>query len=146
MWAEATSGSGGIGDGSGDDIIVSGVVTAVGGNQPPSITNVMHTPISGVTSSTSVAVSADITDSDGTIEGAELHWGTGSGSLGNTISMSLGAGSTYTTDTDIPAQAGGSTVYYEAYALDNEAGDATSPEQSYVVLFDEPTEHANSFT
>lgn len=105
-----------------------------GGNIPPSISNILHTPSSGITSITTVSVSADVTDSDGTIGGVELHWGTTSGSLTNNIDMSLSSGSTYTTDTDIPAQIDGTTVYYEIYALDDDAGETTSPEQNYAVV------------
>jgi hypothetical protein len=52
----------------------------------PSITSVSHTPTTP-TSSQTVSVSADVTDADG-VFGVELHWGTSSGSLGTTISMS----------------------------------------------------------
>ena len=104
-----------------------------GGNVPPSITNIVQTPYSGITSSTTVSVSADVTDSDGTVSLVELHWGTVSGSLGTTINMSNTGGDTYTTDTDIPAQADGTTVYYEIAATDDEPETTTSPEQSYTV-------------
>ena len=114
-----------------DNIKVEG--SSAGGNNPPVITNVQQTPSADITSSTTVSVSADVTDSDGTVAGVELHWGTASGSLTNTINMSLSSGSTYTTDTDIPAQADGTTVYYEVYALDDDADDATSAEYHYNV-------------
>jgi hypothetical protein len=105
-----------------------------GGNLPPVISNITQTPSSGITSVTTVSVSADVTDTDGTIAGVELHWGTTSGSLTNNIDMTYGgSGDTYTTDTDIPAQINGTTVYYEVYALDDDADETTSPEQSYTV-------------
>ncbi|MBN2777574.1 MAG: T9SS type A sorting domain-containing protein [Bacteroidales bacterium] len=129
-YAEATGGSGGPGDGSGNDIIVYGTVSA--SSSGPSITNISHTPVSP-TSSDAVSVSADITDADG-IAGAEIHWGTSSGSLGNTISMSNSGGDTYTTDTDIPAQSDGTTIYYEVYAMDNNTDETTSDEQSYTII------------
>ncbi len=106
-----------------------------GGNTTPFITNVSQSPASNaVTSSDAVVVSADIIDSDG-IASAELHWGTVSGSLGNTIAMSLDAGNTYVIDSAIPAQADGTTVYYEIEATDNNGTPltTTSPEQSYTV-------------
>lgn len=40
---------------------------AGGGNIVPSITNIIQTPSTAITSSTTVSVSADITDSDGTV-------------------------------------------------------------------------------
>lgn len=99
----------------------------------PVITNITPNP-STVTSSDNVSVSADVSDPDG-VAGVELHWGTTSGSLTNTINMSLSSGSTYTTDTAIPAQADGTTVYYEIYAIDNNADSTTSTEQSYTVSY-----------
>ena len=99
---------------------------------PPSISNISHSPASP-TSSDAVSVTADVTDSDGTVDGVELHWGTSSGSLGNTIAMSLTSGATYTADSDIPVQANGTTVYYEIYALDNTLQETTSAEQSFTV-------------
>ena len=103
-----------------------------GGNPPPVITNVSHTPEVPL-STESVSVSADVTD-DVSVFGVELHWGTASGSLTNNIDMSNTSGDTYTTDTDIPAQADGTTVYYEVYALDDEAEETTSYEYNYTVL------------
>jgi len=103
-------------------------VTASG----PEITNITHTP-DPVSPSDDVNVSADVTDSDG-INSVELHWGTTSGNLSNTISMSNTSGNTYTTVSAIPAQPDGTTVYYEIYAIDNNNDDTTSPEQSYTVM------------
>jgi len=118
------------------------------GNEPPSISNITQTPASGITSSTTVSVSADVTDSDGTVEGVELYWGTISGSLTNSIEMTLSSGDTYTTVSDIPAQSNGVTVYYVIYAIDNESAETTSPEQSYTVTDPvvEPTNHPTGFT
>ncbi len=108
-------------------------LTYGGGSQGPSISNITQTPNSDITSSDVVSVSADVTDADGTVAGVELHWGTTSGSLGTTIAMSNSGGDTYTTDSDIPAQSDGATVYYEVYAIDNDAEETTSAEQSYTV-------------
>jgi hypothetical protein len=52
----------------------------------PTISSISHSPTTP-TSSQTVSVSADVTDADG-VFGVELHWGTSSGSLGTTISMS----------------------------------------------------------
>ena len=105
----------------------------VGGNIPPVVTNISTTPAIDITSSDAVSVSADVTDTDGSITGVELHWGTTSGSLGTTILMSNTGGDTYTTDTDIPAQADGTTVYYEIVATDDEPESTTAGEFSYTV-------------
>ncbi len=122
------------------------VGTPTGGNLPPSITNIINSPtIPG--SAETVSVSADVTDNDGTVNGVELHWGTTTGVLSNTIAMSVGTAPTYTTDTDIPAQANGTTVFYEIYALDDDADETTSAEQSYTVvdLASQPLAHVSGF-
>jgi len=115
------------GDTDGEAVAVTGAA-GIG----PSITNIAHSPASP-TSAQTVSVSADIADAADGIGGAELHWGTTSGSLTNTINMSQASGNTYTTDANIPAQTAGTTVYYEVYALDGEAVETTSAEQSYTV-------------
>jgi hypothetical protein len=102
------------------------------GNQNPFILNIVQTP-EFVTNTDAVSVSADITDEDGTIATAELHWGTTSGTLDNTINMTA-TGDTYTTDSDIPAQTAGTTVYYEIYAQDNEGGERTTAEIEYTAV------------
>jgi hypothetical protein len=104
-----------------------------GGNFPPVITNIIQTPDQDITSSTTLSVSADVTDSDGAVELVELRWGTATGVYTNTIPMSLDAGDNYITDADIPAQSDGTTVYYVIYAEDDQADSSTSPEQSYEV-------------
>ena len=110
-----------------------GLAPSLGGNIPPSISNIIQSPSSVITSSSPVSVSADVTDTDGSITGVELHWGTTSGTLGTTILMSLVSGDTYTTDSDIPAQIDGTTVYYEIAATDDDSDVSTSSEQSYTV-------------
>ncbi|SHJ97224.1 T9SS type A sorting domain-containing protein, partial [Aequorivita viscosa] len=105
------------------------------GNTGPFITNIDQTPSSTtVTSSDDVMVIADVVDGDG-IASVELHWGTTSGSLTNIIAMSLDAGDTYMLNSAIPAQADGTTVYYEIQATDAHETPETSnsPEQSYTV-------------
>ena len=104
------------------------------GNLLPVIANITQTPDEDIISSTTVSVSADVTDSDGTITLVELHWGLVSGTLGNTISMDNGgSGDTYTTTSDIPAQADDATVYYEIYAEDDVPESSTAGEYSYTV-------------
>jgi len=112
------------------ELVVSGTSAEM-----PEISNVTQTPESGITSSTTVSVSAEIIDPDGEISLAELHWGTTSGNLTNTINMSNSSGDIYETDSDIPAQADETTVYYEVYAEDNAAtpNSVTSTEYSYTV-------------
>ena len=75
---------------------------------------------SNPTENDAVSITATISDSDGTIENAELHWGISSGSLTNTISMSVSSGETYITSSNIPAQTVGTIVYYEIEVTDND--------------------------
>jgi len=103
-----------------------------GGNSLPSISGIAINP-AVPTSSDAVSVSATITDSDGSISAAELHWGLNSGSLTNTITMTVSSGNIYTTNTNITAQANGATVFYEIEATDNESGVNTTAIQSYIV-------------
>ncbi len=109
------------------------VFAITGGNVPPSISNITQTPTENITSSTSVSVSADVDDFDGTVENVELHWGTASDALNNVINMPLSSGITYVTANDIPSQANNTTVYYKIIATDNEPGTSESAVNSYEV-------------
>ena len=101
-------------------------------NNPPVISNVENNP-TNPTSSDAVSISATITDSDGNITNAELHWGLSSGSLANTIAMLVSLGDTYTSNSDIPTQTDGTTVYYEIEATDDSSDVTTSSENTYTV-------------
>ena len=101
-------------------------------NNPPTITDVVNSPVNP-TSSDAVTVTATITDSDGTISSAELHWGLSSGVLSNIIDMSVSSGNTYSSNTDILAQIDGTTVYYEIEATDDSLDVTTTIEYSYNV-------------
>ncbi|MFP4025865.1 MAG: endonuclease [Thiohalospira sp.] len=103
-----------------------------GENVPPSITNIAISP-QNPNSAESVTVSATITDTDGAITSSHLNWGLNAGSLSNTINMSNSTGDNYVTDTPIPAQADGTTIYYTIEAEDDSAAISTSSIQSYTV-------------
>ncbi|HRZ78338.1 MAG TPA: hypothetical protein P5248_13270, partial [Bacteroidales bacterium] len=102
-------------------------------NVPPVISNIFQSPALDITPTTTVAVSADVTDESGVYYVA-LKWGTATGVYPNTIEMNLSTGNTYTTSSNIPAQAAGTTVYYVIYAEDDEPLSSTSPEHSYTVI------------
>ena len=108
-------------------------VTSGSANQPPAISNIVQTPSTDIINTTTVSVSATITDSDGTVTSAQLRWGTATGVYGNTIGMTA-SGSTYTTNSNIPAQTAGTTVYYVIDATDDDLDTTTSSEQSYTVI------------
>lgn len=81
----------------------------------------------------SVNVNATVTDGAATITSVAVHWGTVSGSLPNTIAMALQSGSSWRTVSAIPAQAGGTTVYYRVEASNNIPATSQSAEASYFV-------------
>ncbi len=106
--------------------------TTGGTNQPPQITNIMQNPSEGIISTTTVEISADVTD-DSSVSSVLLAWGTESGVLNNTIDMSWSSGDNYVTENDIPAQSDGTTVYYEIRATDGDDAQSVSNEYSYDV-------------
>lgn len=65
-------------------------------------------------------------DTSGTIASVTLNWGLAAGSLTNDIPMSLVMDSTFATDTPIPGQAAGATVYYRVTAVGASATSMTS--------------------
>ncbi|MCB1184589.1 endonuclease [bacterium] len=80
-----------------------------------------------------VAVQATVTDALATITGVELAWGTSAASQPNTIGMTDLGGGLYGTTTDIPAQAGGTTVHYRITASNDAPATTVSDLFSYVV-------------
>lgn len=103
-----------------------------GGNISPSITNILTSP-QIVTPADQVLVSADVTDSDGTITGVVLNWGTASGSLTNVIPMVLLGKGTYSIQSAIPAQIDGTQIFYQISATDNLAANTLSSIGNYTV-------------
>ncbi len=74
-----------------------------------------------------------MTDSDGTLTNVELLWGTTSGALGTTINMTIGAGDTYSTVSNILHRQTEQLFFMKIKAVDNESGETTTAEQSYTV-------------
>lgn len=102
-----------------------------GGNLPPTISQITLTPDAhNIKSTDIVIVEAMIVDSDG-VASATLNWGTTSGNLTNSVAMTLGSANVY--DATIPAQADGTTVYFEITATDLLAATATTLEYDYTV-------------
>jgi len=106
--------------------------------EEPVVTNIVQTPASTMVSTDDdVSISADVTDNFNIVS-VNLNWGTTSGMLTNSINMTAPAMSdTYTTVQAIPAQAGGTTIYFEVVATDDNlptANTTMSAEQSYTVL------------
>jgi predicted extracellular nuclease len=87
-------------------------------NASPVISNTNIIPAEPA-STDAISVKADITD-DISVEEVHLLWGYASGSLENTIQMTLSSGDTYQTASSIPKQNEGDTVYYKVYASDGD--------------------------
>ncbi len=95
-------------------------------NPAPVIANIAHTPETPEATDI-VTVTADITDDDG-LTSATLNWGLASDAMTNNVAMTL---SRATYEADIPAQVGGTTVYYEIVAIDANAEPATTTSSTY---------------
>ena len=102
-----------------------------GTNLPPVISNIATNPITPSIDDP-VFISADITDSDGTIQSTSTSWGTDGVSFPNEISMSV-TRENYTTDTAIPGQSSGVTIYYYITATDDDDDSTNSITKSYMM-------------
>ncbi|MBC7124761.1 MAG: endonuclease, partial [Bacteroidales bacterium] len=85
------------------------------GNSKPLITNVNITPASPVTRQ-AIAISANVTDSDGSVVKVLLGWGVTAGNLSNTYEMQFENGA-YTAP--IASQTSPGTIYFQLAAIDN---------------------------
>ena len=105
------------------------------GSQPPppgpAISNIVTLPLSPP-ADTPVHVLADVVDTAGAITAVTLSWGPTSASFPNMIGMSLLVDSTYQTDTQIPGQTAGASVYYRVQA-DGASGTSLSSIHSFTV-------------
>ncbi len=99
-----------------------------GGNLPPAISNLMHSP-DFPSNTDPVTVSVDAVDSDGTVTGVELNYTVDAGSL-NTLAMSA-MGDTWSAV--IAPQAEGAMVEYYVVATDDDMDSSTSSTLSYTV-------------
>jgi endonuclease I len=78
-----------------------------------------------------VDVQAVVTDTAATVASVVLSWGLSSTSMPNVIGMSNLYGNVYETDTPLPGQAEGVTVFFEIEATNDVPASATSELQSY---------------
>lgn len=133
----------------------------------PVISNIVIFPAAPAASDP-VSVNASVVDTSGAIASVTLDWGLSAGSLTNNIPMSLVADSTYATDTPIPGQGAGATVYYRvsavgasanaqsstfSYAIPGAGGTPPSvlsvgemSDSTLLVIFSEPVEAASATT
>lgn len=85
------------------------------GNSKPLITNVNITPASPVTRQ-AITISANITDSDGSVAKVILGWGVTAGNLSNTYEMQFENG---VYSAPIASQTSPGTIYFQLEAIDN---------------------------
>jgi endonuclease I len=100
----------------------------------PSISGIVTAPVAPLAGE-EVDVFADVTDSLATITSVKLLWGTSQLTLPNEISMSLSAGVTYGTDSPVPAQSAGVTVYFKVQADNDIPGTSVSDVDSYALPY-----------
>ncbi|NVO08615.1 MAG: endonuclease [Bacteroidales bacterium] len=96
----------------------------------PTISDIMLNPQSPQIGQ-AVIVSANINDSDGTIQEAYIMWGINSGGLTNKIVMTLN-GESY--KGIIPAQSLAGTIYYTINAKDNSGETKTTDQSNFTVI------------
>jgi|GEM_PF-313233 len=114
-----------------------------------SITNITASP-EYPTSEEAVTVTADVTDSEGTIQAVSLAYGTTSGTLEDTVDMSSASGDTW--EGDIPSHADETEIFYTITAVNDQDDTTTTDEMSYTVVdpyvtlpYEEDFEAADNF-
>ncbi len=96
----------------------------------PVVTAIVTDPTAPVAGD-AVNVQATVTDAAAAVTQVAVNWGVGPTSLPNRIDMTLVAGNVYRTTTPVPAQAGGSTVYYRVEATNDIPAVTTSELKQY---------------
>ena len=97
--------------------------TGGGGNLPPVITNVQHSPASPINGD-DVTVSCIVTDADGTVDAVWVWSRTDAGSFLPTAMTATGGGVYSHT---FPSMSGGLELQYYVWARDNEAAESLNP-------------------
>jgi len=97
----------------------------------PMIANIVTIP-SSPAAGDGVHVQATVVDTLGPVTSVSLDWGTASNSLTTTIGMSAELDSLYQTDTPIPGQIAGTTVYYRLTAT-GASGTRQTSTANYVI-------------
>src|SRR5262252_1975808 len=113
-----------------DNVVVSGTLIGSGGSGPV-ISNIATSPAAPL-DTTAVTVSASVVDNARPLAGVSLAWGTSAVSLPNVIAMEPATGDEWQTSSPIPAQSGGTTVYYQITSADDSVT-TQAPVLNYVV-------------
>jgi len=98
----------------------------------PVISGISHDPVYPLSSETPT-VTATIKD-DVSVASATINWGTSSGILSNSVTMTTTGSDIYIGN--IPANTDGSTIYYTVSGTDGDNNTTTSSENSYVICDD----------
>lgn len=98
--------------------------------QGPVVTSIVTDPLAPVAGD-AVHIQAAVTDAAATVTQVAVNWGTGPTSLPNRIDMALVSGDIYRTITPVPAQSGGSTVYFRVEATNDIPAVTTSALKQY---------------
>ena len=102
----------------------------ISGGLPPTVQAIRIDPAAPLAGDP-VDVLADVYDNHATVVSVTARWGLAPDALNDEISMSLQSGITYRTDTPIPEQSAGVTVYYQIEATNDVPLTTISALQSY---------------
>jgi hypothetical protein len=114
-----------------DNVAVTGTLIGSGGPGGPVLSNFSLTPAVPV-DTLGVTVQASAVDTARALNAVSLAWGTSSSPLPNIISMAPASGDFWQTSLPIPAQPGGTIVYYQVTAADDSVT-VQSPVLNYTV-------------
>lgn len=101
-----------------DNVAVTATSMTSGGPTGPVVSNFSTIP-SPVFDTTAVTIQASVVDTARALNAVSLSWGLSNSSLTNIVSMAQATGNFWQTANTIPAQTGGSTVYYQVTAVDD---------------------------
>lgn len=99
----------------------------------PEIVSVSQAPEDDISPLAEVSVSAEVVETEGSIDYVELRWGTEQGSYLSTIDMINIEGDIFSTESPIPPQPYGTNIYYIVYAEDVHGTSSSSDEMHYEV-------------
>ena len=114
-----------------DNVAVTGTLIGSGGPSSPVISNLSIIPAAPL-DTLGETVQASVVDTARAINAVSLAWGTSNVSLPNIISMAPATGNFWQNSPPIPAQPGGTVVYYQITASDDSAT-VQSPVLNYTV-------------
>ena len=114
-----------------DDVAVTGTLIGAGGPSGPVLSGFSTIPATPL-DTLGVTVQVSVVDTARTPNGVALAWGTSNVSLPNVITMAPTTGNFWQTVLPIPAQTGGTVVYYQVTAADDSVT-VQSPVLSYTV-------------